>query len=56
VLLVPSALAGAVVVLVADIAVRLIPSVTEVKLGVAMAAIGGPFFLGLLLSERRRLA
>ncbi|TAL01883.1 MAG: iron ABC transporter permease [Rhodospirillaceae bacterium] len=55
-LLIPSALAGAVVVLVADIAVRLTPSVTEVKLGVAMAALGGPFFLMLLISERRRLA
>jgi iron complex transport system permease protein len=55
-LLVPSALAGAIVVLIADIAVRLIPSVTEVKLGVVMAAVGGPFFLALLLRERRRLA
>ena len=55
-LLIPSALAGAVVVLAADIVVRLTPSVTEVKLGVAMAALGGPFFLILLISERRRLA
>ena len=55
-LLLPSALAGAVVVLTGDIAVRLLPSAVEVKLGVAMAAVGGPFFLMLLLSERRRLA
>jgi len=55
-LLVPSALAGAVVVLAADMAVRLLPSVAEVRLGVAMAALGGPFFLALLFAERRRLA
>jgi iron complex transport system permease protein len=55
-LLIPSALGGAVVVLAGDIAVRLLPSVAEVKLGVAMAALGGPFFLMLLLIERRRLA
>lgn len=55
-LLIPSALAGAVVVLVADIVVRLIPSAGEVKLSVAMAAIGGPFFLALLISMRRRMA
>jgi iron complex transport system permease protein len=55
-LLLPSALGGAVIVLAADILVRLIPSVAEVKLGVAMAALGGPFFLALLLSLRRRVA
>lgn len=55
-LLVPSALGGAALVLAADIAVRLTPSAAEVKLGVAMAALGGPFFLGLLFAMRRRLA
>lgn len=55
-LLAPSAMAGAVLVLVADIVVRLTPSAAEVRLGVAMAAVGGPFFLALLLSMRRRLA
>jgi iron complex transport system permease protein len=54
-LLAPSALAGACLTLAADIAVRLIPSATEVRLGVAMAILGGPFFLWLLLSMRRRL-
>jgi iron complex transport system permease protein len=53
-LLLPSALAGAVIVLAADIIVRLLPSVTELKLGVAMAAVGGPFFLMLLINLRRR--
>jgi len=55
-LLIPSALAGAALVLAADIVVRLTPSAAEVKLGVAMAAIGGPFFLFLLLRLRRRIA
>jgi iron complex transport system permease protein len=55
-LLLPSALAGAVIVLAADIVVRMIPSAVELKLGVAMAAIGGPFFLMLLVNMRRRAA
>ncbi|MDP1872553.1 iron ABC transporter permease [Phenylobacterium sp.] len=55
-LLLPSALGGAVIVLAGDILVRLIPSAAEVRLGVAMAALGGPFFLGLLLVQRRRLS
>ncbi len=54
-LLIPSGLAGTVLVLAADIIVRLMPSVVEIKLGVAMAVLGGPFFLGLLLVLRRRL-
>ncbi len=55
-LLLPSALGGAALVLAADILVRLTPSATEVRLGVAMAALGGPFFLAMLISMRRRLA
>ena len=55
-LLLPSALAGAALVLAADILVRLTPAADEIKLGVAMTAIGGPFFLALLISMRRRLA
>jgi len=55
-LLIPSALAGAALVLAADIVVRLTPSAAEVKLGVAMAALGGPFFLFLLARLRRRIA
>jgi iron complex transport system permease protein len=55
-LLIPSAIGGAVLVLAADIVVRLIHSGGEVKLGVAMAILGGPFFLALLISMRRRLA
>ncbi len=55
-LLLPSALGGAVLVLAADIAVRLVPGANEVKLGVAMAALGGPFFFALLMQMRRRIA
>ena len=36
--------------------VRLTPAAGEVKLGVAMAVLGGPFFFALLLSLRRRIA
>jgi iron complex transport system permease protein len=53
-LLVPSALGGAALVLAADSLCRLAPGAGEVRLGVAMALIGAPFFLALLLGERGR--
>lgn len=43
-LLIPSALAGGAMLVCADIAVRLLPTDTELKLGVAAALIGGPIF------------
>ena len=52
-LIVPSALAGACLVLVADSAVRVLPFVTELRLGIALSLIGAPFFLWLLLRMRR---
>lgn len=55
-LLVPSALAGGALLLAADILVRLTPGANEVQVGVAMAALGAPFFLALLISMRRSLA
>lgn len=55
-LLFPSALGGALLVLAGDIAMRLIPSATEMKLGIAMSAIGAPFFLWMLIAMRRRAA
>jgi iron complex transport system permease protein len=55
-LLIPSALAGADLLLAADILVRATPGANEVHVGVAMAALGAPFFLALLISMRRRLA
>lgn len=43
-LLLPSALAGGALLVCADIIVRLLPTDTELKLGVAAALIGGPIF------------
>lgn len=43
-LLLPSALAGGAILVMADIIVRLLPTDTELKLGVAAALIGGPIF------------
>jgi iron complex transport system permease protein len=54
--LLPSFLGGAALTLAADILVRLTPAASEVKLSVAMAILGGPFFLAMLISMRRRLA
>lgn len=52
-LLPASALGGAALTLAADIGVRLIPTATELKLGVVTALMGSPFFLYLLVSMRR---
>lgn len=43
-LLLPSAFAGGALLVCADVAVRLLPTDTELKLGVAAALIGGPVF------------
>jgi iron complex transport system permease protein len=55
-LLVPSALAGAALLLAADIAVRIIPSTSDIKVGVLTSIIGVPFFLYLIMRERRALS
>ena len=55
-LIVPSALAGALLVLVADCVCRILPLVTELRLGIALSLIGAPFFLHLLLKMRRGVA
>jgi iron complex transport system permease protein len=52
-LLVPSALGGACLVLAADSLCRLAPGASEVRLGVAMAMLGAPFFLVMLVKLRR---
>lgn len=52
-LVLPSALAGACLVLAADSAVRVLPFVTELRLGIALSLIGAPFFLWLLLRMRK---
>jgi iron complex transport system permease protein len=54
-LLLPSLLGGALLVLLADALVRLAPGGSELRLGVAMALIGGPFFLALLIRLRGEL-
>ena len=55
-LIVPSALAGALLLLVADAVCRVLPLVTELRLGIALSLLGAPFFLALLLRMRRGLA
>ena len=55
-LLLPSALTGAALLLVADIAVRVIPSTTDIKVGVLTSIIGVPFFLLMIVRQRRALA
>jgi iron complex transport system permease protein len=54
-LLVPSALTGSALLLAADIAVRIIPSSSDIKVGVLTSIIGVPFFLYLIMRERRAL-
>ena len=55
-ILVPSALGGAILTLTADSLVRLIPAPGEMRLGIAMAVLGAPFFLLLLLRYRKGAA
>jgi iron complex transport system permease protein len=52
-LLWPSALAGAGLLTLADVAVRVIPAETELRLGVVTAFLGVPVFLVHLMRERR---
>lgn len=55
-LMVPAALCGAALLLAADIAVRLIPSTSEIKVGVLTGLIGAPFFIALIFRRRQELA
>ena len=55
-ILLPSALGGALLLTLADVLVRIAPTVSELRLGIAMSMLGGPFFLYLLVAMRRRLA
>jgi len=54
-LLFASALGGAVMLLLADIAVRLIPSQNPLQVGVLTALVGAPFFLYLIIKSRTTL-
>lgn len=51
--LLPSALGGAALLSLADIAVRVIPATNELRLGVVTALLGVPVFLAWLFRERR---
>ena len=53
-LLVPSAFLGAILLVLADIGVRIIPTDFELKLGVVAALIGAPIFIW--IAAKRRLA
>lgn len=55
-LILPSALAGALLLLVADSLCRVLPLASELRLGIALSLLGAPFFLGLLLRIRKGLA
>lgn len=54
--LLPSALGGAILTMVADSLVRLVPGPGEIRLGIVMALLGAPFFLIILLRRRKDLA
>jgi iron complex transport system permease protein len=54
-ILIASALGGAILTLTADSLVRLIPGPGEIRLGIAMAMLGAPFFF-ILLNQLRRKA
>ena len=54
-LLPASLLGGATLVLLADVAVRLLSTVGDIRLGVFTALIGSPFFIWLVVTTRREL-
>ncbi|MEQ1498682.1 MAG: iron ABC transporter permease [Novosphingobium sp.] len=55
-LIVPSALAGALLLLVADCLCRVLPLQSELRLGIALSLLGAPFFMALLIGLRKELA
>jgi iron complex transport system permease protein len=54
-LMLASALVGAILLLLADVAVQSLSGTTEMKLGVITALVGAPFFLLLILTSRNTL-
>jgi iron complex transport system permease protein len=52
-LLLPSAMGGGLLLLLADVGVRLLPAQAEIKVGVVTSLIGAPFFLWLIIHNRR---
>ncbi|NKB77670.1 MAG: iron chelate uptake ABC transporter family permease subunit [Gammaproteobacteria bacterium] len=53
-LLPASALAGAILLIMADIIARTIVAPAEIPIGIITAVLGGPFFLGLLIRHKRK--
>lgn len=51
-----TALLGGGVLLLADLAARTLVAPAELQIGILTALIGGPFFLGLLLAAKRKMA
>lgn len=54
-LLLPSALGGALLVLLADVLVQRVPGAGELKLGVVTSLLGAPVFLAIVLGARSRI-
>lgn len=54
-LLIASAMGGAILLLLSDVAVRLIPVTVELKLGVLTSLIGVPFFVALVFQMKRKM-
>jgi iron complex transport system permease protein len=52
--LVPSALVGAALLLTADVATRITPTISEIRLGVLTSLIGLPFFFWLVIRMKRK--
>jgi iron complex transport system permease protein len=50
-----SAMGGAILLLLSDIAVRLIPTIVELKLGVVTSLVGAPFFILLIFQMRKKI-
>ena len=50
--LIPSALLAGLILVIADIGIRLIPTTNELKLGVVAALIGAPFFVWIAMQRR----
>ena len=51
--LLPAAMVGAILLLTADVATRLIPTPQEIRLGVLTSLVGTPFFFWLVARLRR---
>jgi iron complex transport system permease protein len=54
--LLPAALCGALITVMADVIVRFIPSTSEVRIGVLTAVLGAPLFIWLVVSRRSLFA